>query len=473
MNLNEAFTIAEAQRKQGDYPGACTQFKEIWDASGIPRSGCGYAHCLRKMGKCEEAALIAREVMEKNPQVTWALNELIWSLIQGDLKKARERGDLEVMNAVAEEIFSLSNDDLSKRVTFFSVVDILRHKMKWESVLQWCDKINPEILPIEKPIPEEKHKGISERERYYYAKIRALMNLDRWDDARDTCKEAQTLFPKKVDFPRWAARARGETGDIDGALAEFQDLLRRFRREWYIDAERAELLHRKGEQEPALTLACSAAMGRGELKTKVNVLSLIAKILHGAGDNEMALMHISLAKEVRSREKWTIPRDMLDLEFSMQQALKAAGKTISDSSGSFERIREKCREYWARHAENVSHSSVVHPAPQMVKAGSSTMGPTSAAKAGELPGATGEIRGKSQVYAEVAPAGRYSGKLFVLNKNFGFIKPDDGGENVFVLVQDIPKECCSIGTGVTYSLKSNFDHKKGKDSVRAVAVKAR
>jgi len=473
MNLNEAFTIAEAKRKQGDFSGAYEDFKEIWDTSAIPRSGCGCAHCLRKMGKCEEAALIAREVMEKSPQVTWALNELIWSLIQGDLKKAKERGDLEVMNAVAEEIFSLSNDDLSKRVTFFSVVDIFKHKMRWESVLQWCEKINPEMLPIEKPIPEEKHKGISERERYYYAKIRALMSLERWDDARNVCKEAQALFPRKADFPRWAARARGETGDIDGALAEFHDLLRRFRREWYIDAERAELLHRKGDHEASLKLACSAAMGRGELKTKVNVMSLIAKILQATGDNEMALINIALAKEVRTREKWSVPRDLLDLEFSVQQVLKAEGKPYSVSSESFDKIRDRCREYWARHREKAVPAEDVRHAPQLVKAGSSSRGTISGPVTGGAPSATAAVVGRSNVSSNAVQAGRGSGKLLVLNKNFGFIKPDDGSDNVFVLVQDIPKDYRSVGTGVTYSLKTNFDHKKGKDSVRAVEVKAK
>jgi tetratricopeptide (TPR) repeat protein/cold shock CspA family protein len=469
MNQNEAFTIAEAKRKQGDFPGAYEKFREIWDTSGIPRSGCGCAHCLRKMGRCEEAALIAREVMEKYPKVTWALNELIWSLIQGDLKKARERGDLESVNAVAEEIFSLSNDDLSKRVTFFSVVDSFRHKMKWERVLQWCDKIDPEILPVEKPMAGPEHRGISERERYCYAKIRALMHLERWDDARNACKEAQTLFPKKSDFPRWAARALGETGDVDGALAEFNELLRRYRREWYIDAERAELLQRKGEQDAALTLACSAALGRGELKTKVNVLSLVANILHCQGDNEIASAHILLAKEVRQREKWAVPRELQDLELSVNKALKPQGHDISEFSGSFEQLREICREYWARHAEKASPSAVVHRAPQLATA-------TIAAGAkvsGAGPQVPGPDKGKPRAAAAEAPSGRFSGKLLVLNKNFGFIKPDDGSDNVFVLVQDIPKDHRNAGTGVTYSLKSNFDHKKGKDSVRAVAVKAK
>ncbi|MGV8122487.1 MAG: hypothetical protein AB2L14_22240 [Candidatus Xenobiia bacterium LiM19] len=473
MNQNEAFTIAEAKRKQGDFPGAYEKFREIWDTSAIPRSGCGCAHCLRKMGRCEEAAMIAREVMEKSPQVTWARNELIWSLIQGDLKKAKERGDLEVMNAVAEEIFSLSNDDLSKRVTFFSVVDIFKQKMKWESVLQWCDTINPEMLPVEKPMAGPEHKGISERERYYYAKIRALMHLERWDDARKDCKEAQALFPRKSDFPRWAARALGETGDVDGALAEFNELLRRYRREWYIDAERAELLQRKGEQDAALALACSAAMGRGELKTKVNVMSLIAKILQAIGDNEMSLINIALAKEVRTREKWSVPRDLLDLEFSVQQVLKAEGKSHSVLPESFDKIRDKCREYWARHSEKAVSGGDVRHAPQLVKAGSSSMGTTSGSVTVGAPSASPAAAGKSQGSAEAAPAGRGSGKLLVLNKNFGFIKPDDGSDNVFVLVQDIPKDYRSVGTSVKYSLKSNFDHKKGKDSVRAVDVKAR
>jgi tetratricopeptide (TPR) repeat protein len=55
-------------------------------------------------------------------------------------------------------------------------------------------------------------------------------------------------------------------------------------------------------------------------------------------------------------------------------------------------------------------------------------------------------------------------------KQFPFIKPDGGGEAVFVALRDLPPECVHAGARVSFRLEESFDRKKNRASVRAAAV---
>jgi len=57
------------------------------------------------------------------------------------------------------------------------------------------------------------------------------------------------------------------------------------------------------------------------------------------------------------------------------------------------------------------------------------------------------------------------------DRPFTFIKPDGGGEAIFVALRDLPPECARAGNRVTFQLEESFDRKKNRASVRAVAVK--
>lgn len=64
-------------------------------------------------------------------------------------------------------------------------------------------------------------------------------------------------------------------------------------------------------------------------------------------------------------------------------------------------------------------------------------------------------------------------KWFNASKGYGFLKPSDGGADVFVHMNDIKKSglsSLSEGAGITYSLE--LDERSGKNVARDLEVKS-
>lgn len=59
------------------------------------------------------------------------------------------------------------------------------------------------------------------------------------------------------------------------------------------------------------------------------------------------------------------------------------------------------------------------------------------------------------------PEGRY----------FTYIERDDGGEDVYVIVRDLPEDCKQPMSRVEFALKKSFDKKKGRESVQAINLR--
>ncbi len=138
---------------------------------------------------------------------------------------------------------------------------------------------------------------------------------------------------------------------------------------------------------------------------------------------EVAAAHVTLAKMIRLSKRWKIPPELIQTEKDVHKALRSSNHTWPELPQDLSQLERLCRRYW---------------------------------KEGKDTGVQ-FYRGTIKSY----PEGRH----------FAYIKRDDGGEDVYVAVRDLPKGCNQPGSRVEFALKKGYDKKKERESVQATNVR--
>lgn len=419
-NYGERYKQAETLRKSKQYAEAENTFRALWVELPNPNTGWRWIYCLRKLGDEQEAMRAASLVTETFPEDTWVQREHAWCIYAQEVKSAQAQKDVGRTTYSAQKMLDISNDELIKKQAVFAVVDTAKERGKWDIVSQWCDRLDPEQLSPEMNTFGEQ-KSISDRERWYYAKVKALLHIKQWSEARQLALKARESFPRKDDFPRWAAQARAAEGDVAGATEEIENLIHRGNTQWYILADLAQMKQQQGKNEEALQIACKAALAFGEDKAKVNLFALLAKLGLALEHVEFAAYHIALTKAIRSREGWPAKEDLMHLEKRLLASSADSSQILSTTDP--RQLFSACQAEWRKYV--------------------------------------------------TAGRARHTGKICNLpaGKNFAFITPDTGGDNIHVFLREISRTAQTLGARVEYSLEPSFDHKKNRESFRAVDVR--
>ena len=281
-------------------------FRQLWEGDDDAFSGGRFAFCLRKTGRADEALAVAQAVAEKYPDDIYVRREIVWALYDAEFKPAKERNDLDALVRAGQQIVDLTDEELPIRLVCFAIVDLAKEKMKWPLVAAWCDRVDSQKLS---PEPREMNgrRVVSEREQWYFAKIKSLVELKHWDEARTLAQEALASFPRQRDFARWSAQALSGQGHAAEAIAELESLARARQPEWYLLHDLAELQYQAGQAEDAYKTACLAALAFGEDKAKVGLFMLIGRIALDLLRFDVAARHLKLTQLVRTREGWSVP----------------------------------------------------------------------------------------------------------------------------------------------------------------------
>ncbi len=280
---------AETLRKSGKVEQATQYFQALWEQRPNARVGAGWIYCLRKQEILAEAIAVAQTVAARFPEDEWVNSEFAWCLYYHELKPAIDHNDLGKAVHFAKKIRSLRASELIiKRVTF-EMIKFFKGKGDWELVLQWCSFIEPDALSSDRG-GIGSHEIMSALEQWYYAKLKAQVNLQQWEQALSTAFAAVSAFPKNDDFQRWKAQARDGTGDRAGAIEDLEALLkhRGSSTKWYILQDLATLKHQTGNLEAAIRIGSKAALAPGEDKAKVNLFLFLAKLGLGMKNVEFA-----------------------------------------------------------------------------------------------------------------------------------------------------------------------------------------
>jgi len=416
------YDTAEALRKSKNYQEAGKQFAQLWQQKQVPSIGWRYAYCLRKLDQVDEAEQIIRDALSKFPEDKMTKSELGWILYDKELKPAKEESDLGRTIHFANEILVLNSDLFALRLVSLAVMKVAKGKKKWDQVLEWANKLKPEDLDTTSKIYEGR-RVMSDREIWYVNRAKALLETESYLEARTFAQAGTQEFPNELFLARTAALALARMGEAEAAIGELRALLSHPRADWYVKADLAGLEFARGNHADAYQMMCDAAANSNDDEYKLKIFVTLGKIALALGRTDVTAEHVALAKAVRMANSWSISAELVQLEKETQTALAAKGEAWPNLPADTDSLSKICHQRWRE----------------------------------------GKIEGLEFIKGTLGPINP--------DKPFAFIQRDDGNENVFVIIKDIPRRCAHEGAKLEFTLKKSFDKKKNRESVQAANVR--
>lgn len=334
---------ADELRKAGLFEQAVSEYARVWPDGDI-WTGWGYAHCLRKLGRSNEALGIARAVHSLDSTFKFGRSIFAWSLYDVYIRSAAAP-DVEVLKA-ASTIVSLTNDDQAYAPTSAFVITILHVAKLWAGhrdlrVLEWLDRLDVNNLPVS-PGKGTDDKGrvkelASRKEQYYSLRTRALERLGRWQDCLDTSMRALSEcvplhHDNEIWFRRRIALAKLELGQANEAVAELQQLADR-KPVGFLHTDVASAAWNAGDHGLAFKHALNALTAPQDIGFKLDAVNMVAKVLWERGELEDARTHLALCLAVRQERGWNVPQELA------AQATEWAPLRTADSSALLRELR--------------------------------------------------------------------------------------------------------------------------------------
>jgi len=446
------WTEAEAQRKAGQFALAGRAFHDLWNERGQAASGWRYAYCLRKAGYPAAGLSVALRVLKSHPQDPATLGEASWCVYFARLKPAQAAQDEEGVLQAAREIVRIGSGGLPVELAVFAAVSAAKGKGHWGEVARWCDLLNPDDLSDE---PQEGPKGRkipSARERYYYARVKSLVHLQRWPEALGAVEQARQAYPRNLEFIRWQAEVHAGLGNLEQAIGLLEPLSHDRRVRWYHLADLARFLLEVNRLEEAWQAARRALEMPAEDPARVGLLATMARLAVQRQDPEAAARHLAWCLALRREQGWPVPPPLAELRRRLE------GLQV-DWGAQARALRSLCLP---RGADSGQEG---HPSAQL--RGRAPGGPVRPQDQG-----TGGQKAGAPSLPALDAEGTLVGTVtsFEADRPFAFLRLENR-ERVFVLAGDLPEDCRRDGARVRFTPVRNFDRKKQRESWRAAQVK--
>lgn len=297
-----------------DHQGECDK----WDR-------WGYAYCLRKLGRAEEAVGISQEVYEANPDFDYIKNLYGWSLYDLEISKSVEEIAQDVtpffkaVNTILE--ISEPRDQYSPYVrTIMKVIEYFSNRATYvpDKIIEWADKLDVNSLSLETSSGKNR-KGRrieypSDRERWYAWRCKALYEGGHFEECIALSDEALRVIPRfhfnNDVWIRWRqALAKGQMGNHEEAIADLEEVLQ-VKHDWFLQRDIARLLFEVERVDEALVYAANAALDPAGLEYKWELFLLMAKILEAQSELEKARKHVLLAAALRQENEWKASEEL-------------------------------------------------------------------------------------------------------------------------------------------------------------------
>lgn len=414
-------STADKHRKENNYSEALPLYLAVWEETKSVNAAWGSIHCLRKLKKITDAEKIALQAIEKYPDSVWVKRELVWVIYDKEIKPAKEENDLGRLLHNANRILQLEPEEMPYVLVVKSVIKVAKSRGKWDVVLEWTRKIDPNKLSVQEEVINNR-KVMSEREVWYISKVRALYELEKFSEARLEAENGIKIFPDSFFLKRLAALALSKT-DISAGLSELRSILNHPRSGWYLKSDIAELSYEDSHTEEAYKLVCESLIdSRQGNEYKLSSFLLLTKLAIELKEWRVAFFHILLSRAVRNQEGWKSDPELEALDVRLRRSMAENNIVVSDIPTETKMLEKLCKQFW-------------------------------------LDGVT---KGMNFMNGVVKP--------YPPDKHFTFINTDQKHDDVFVWVRDLPQKCKNAGARVRFTLKKSFDKKKNKETLIAAYI---
>ena len=423
---NSAWERAEAHRKAQHYALAGKVFHEMWTARKNPAAGWRYAFCLRKAGYAEAALRVIRLVLNHASDHEGARREHVWILYDCHLKPAVQLEQDDKVIQAARAMMEAGAQGLARQIALFAAVKSARRKGHWSQVAALCEQIDPSTLSKE-PGSFQKRRLPSPQERWYFARIKAMIELKEWEAAYACCVQSLQLFPGTYDFTRWQASALVGLARVPEAVTLLEGLRAR-RPTWYALADLAVAYGLEDKVENAWSTGLAALRQPGEEKAKVTLLLFLAETALQKGDPQAAGVLSGWCAAIRRAEGWPVRGRLVELHHKL---------AVGSGDGNWEDPVPEWRQRWRTLEAS--------------RGGEPRAGSVAPSDAQRRPGI---------------------GTGYGDGKKFAFIREPGRKEPMFVLCQELPVEARRNDARVSFQTVASFDRKKNRASERAVQVRS-
>lgn len=431
---------AEELRKNGRYEEALSYFQQHFNQQHDENSLWRIVFCARKNHDYQFATSFLEEHYNEHPRSKMLRLQLAWLKHDTVLAELQKKNDNIGVIKVCEEILDL-NDELGSPLfnsTYFAAIDAAKASNNYPKLLELTDMIGPDKFPELRNSNKGK-KPMSYRERWFFARLQGLFGSLLFKECRELALDAAKIFHGKIEFQRRAALCLLKLGNPRGAEEELTKLSTVRGCPWYLLSDLAELRFGIGKFFDALDAAFTAATMFGELRTKVNLFALIARIQLVLGDSDSARNHAMLSVSIRQKEGWKINQDCISLinRFGFSENLPVPEICLKACSDEWKSLG------YGKQQANHSKNDKTQKSENTNATVSKTVVET---------GATGVII----AYQEGRP--------------FAFINSHSFKDKIYVKVADIPEELRKDGTEVCFDVYESFDYVKNKKGLKAANI---